>query len=341
MHPMKNCRIISWLFVIGSITLIVAVSILLVSKLTAKSPQPRIRFEEETWNFGTLSAGEKATHVFKFRNAGDAELEISRIEAPCTCTTALLSTEKLKPGAEGELRVDFKETEERGDLQRIIKVYSNDRVNPVKVLTIEAFLMEPYKVNPPRLYFDTNGSAVLELSSPDEGNLQINKVETSSEYLSAAVSSSKKVDGQLLFQIKVNLSVPPTIHGSHEQVIIHTNKEAYPEIRVPVHIRMEENIRIQPNKLFFGIISSGEAAVQQAVISIPKGSPLHIERIECKSKAILAELVKEKNTIAVKLKQDAPLGRFQDAVKIHTTDPNSPLLELAVYGVVLPVKKAH
>ena len=42
--------------------------------------EPRIKFEQEEFNFGELPEGTVAGHVFKFRNSGDDTLRITRLE---------------------------------------------------------------------------------------------------------------------------------------------------------------------------------------------------------------------------------------------------------------------
>jgi hypothetical protein len=288
--------------------------------------------------------GERASHVFRFRNIGQAELEIRKVGTSCSsCTTATLSSERLNPQAVGELRVDFRETKEAGQLLRTIEVYTNDPSNPIETLTITALVVESYKVSPSRLYFDANGTKELDFSSIASLNLQITNVEASSEYLSAIVGDHQRVDDRIVSRMKVSLSAPASMNRAREYITIHTNSDIVSDIKIPIRIRMGQSISIQPEKLFFGAISSGKQVTRRAVISIPDGSSTRIERIECKSQAVSAECVKEQNRhlVVVKLNPHAPLGRFQDIIQVHTNDPDIPVLELTAYGAVLPVRKTQ
>ena len=47
---------------------------------------PIIEFENLTFNFGSISQGEKASHSFRFKNNGKANLVISKVEGSCGCT---------------------------------------------------------------------------------------------------------------------------------------------------------------------------------------------------------------------------------------------------------------
>ena len=300
-----------------------------------KSSQPKIDFEEEMWDFGTLGTGEKVYHTFRFRNTGDATLYINKIDGSCACTATLLSSTELEPQETGELRVEFNQPTPKS-VPRTVKIYSTDPSTPVKLLTIKATVVQPYDVKPSRLSFDTNGVRELEVYTPVDLNLQLTRVDTSTEYLSAVIGDPERVHHEIRYQVEVNFLAPASVDRLDEQITIHTNRAVDPII-IPVRVRLSQNIKVHPSRLFFGAVSRSEKTVQSAFISIRDASS-GIERIECASQAISADLVKEQNTkyaIVVQLNSDAPLGRFQEQIRIHTNDPSTPLLELAVYGIVL------
>jgi len=320
---------------LGILALVVA-SLLFQGNL-AKSSRPRIEFEEETWDFGTLAVGEKVFHNFKFRNSGDATLQINKIDSSCACAATLLSSTALKPQETGELKVEFKQLTPK-NVPRTVKIYSTDSSTPVKTLTIRANVVQPYDVKPPRLYFDAGGTRELEIFSAADLNLELTQVETSTEYLSAVIEAPENVHAKVKFPVKVRFLAPTSIQNLDEQIIIHTNREVAP-IVIPVRVQMmSHNIEIHPKMLFFGAVSKGKKVVRSAFISMPDGHSA-IERVECKSQAISANLVKEREkkiVVDVELRSDAALGRFQDRIKIHINDLNTPLLEFTVYGMVLP-----
>ena len=44
-------------------------------------PSPQIEFKEMEFDFGLIKEGEKATHTYKFRNAGTDTLRIEKVHA--------------------------------------------------------------------------------------------------------------------------------------------------------------------------------------------------------------------------------------------------------------------
>ncbi|MEX2595745.1 MAG: DUF1573 domain-containing protein [Salibacteraceae bacterium] len=84
-----------------------------------------ISFEEEVFDFGTITQGEKVTHVFKFRNTGDADLVIVSAKGSCGCTVPEWPKEPIKPGAEGEINVVFNSEGKSGKQHKRVSVVAN------------------------------------------------------------------------------------------------------------------------------------------------------------------------------------------------------------------------
>jgi peptidoglycan-associated lipoprotein len=67
---------------------------------------PIMHFDERVVDLGTVKKGEKRTHTYEFTNKGDTDLVISIISA-CDCTTTDYSTDPVKPGGSGKIKVTF------------------------------------------------------------------------------------------------------------------------------------------------------------------------------------------------------------------------------------------
>ena len=92
---------------------------------------PKIEFlEPTTFDFGKVIGGEKVSHTFKFKNTGNADLEIYLVKTSCRCTASLLSNKIIKPGAAGELQVAFSSAGYIGKVIRTTDILSNDPENP-------------------------------------------------------------------------------------------------------------------------------------------------------------------------------------------------------------------
>lgn len=104
---------------------------------------PKIKFNEEAWNFGELKQGEILTHVFMFKNEGNETLTIKRVRTSCGCTAALVTNKEIAPGKEGEIKVTLNTRGFSGKLAKYIDVESNDPAQPHKMLTVSADIEIP------------------------------------------------------------------------------------------------------------------------------------------------------------------------------------------------------
>ncbi len=112
---------------------------------------PRIKFREESKDFGKMKQGKVLTHTFVFKNEGDETLVIKRVKTSCGCTAALLSKKEIAPGAEGEIKLTYNTKGFQGKNTKYIDVESNDSAQPRKRLTVSAEIEVPPR---PRIFLD-------------------------------------------------------------------------------------------------------------------------------------------------------------------------------------------
>lgn len=85
---------------------------------------PKVKFEQEVYNFGEIKEGEKVTYSFKFKNEGKTPLVVSNVSATCGCTTPETPA-PVKPGDEGVIRVVFDSAGKSGMQDKVITITSN------------------------------------------------------------------------------------------------------------------------------------------------------------------------------------------------------------------------
>jgi len=82
-------------------------------------------FEESEVDFGTLKQGEKKTHLFKFKNTGDADLIIEFASGSCGCTVPAWPEDTIKPGETGEILVEYDSKDKEGDESTEVNIIAN------------------------------------------------------------------------------------------------------------------------------------------------------------------------------------------------------------------------
>ena len=112
---------------------------------------PKIKFREESKDFGKMEQGEVLTHIFVFKNEGDETLKIKKVTTSCGCTAVMLFKEEIAPGEEGEIKITFNTKGFEGKNTKYINVESNDPAQPRKRLTVSAEIEIPPR---PRIFLD-------------------------------------------------------------------------------------------------------------------------------------------------------------------------------------------
>jgi len=90
---------------------------------------PKIEFESQVFDFGTIKQGEKAEYVYKFKNTGKSELVIRKTKASCGCTVVDPADKIIPPGKESSLKASFNSTGKEGKQNKTITVITNDPKN--------------------------------------------------------------------------------------------------------------------------------------------------------------------------------------------------------------------
>lgn len=86
---------------------------------------PEIKFDEEVFDFGKITQGEKVSHAFTFKNVGKKNLIISGASGSCGCTVPEWPKEPIKPGGEGTINVVFSSEGKSGMQEKTVTVVTN------------------------------------------------------------------------------------------------------------------------------------------------------------------------------------------------------------------------
>ncbi len=97
--------------------------------------QGKFQFETDSHDFGSVVEGDLATHVFKFKNVGNAPIVMTNVRASCGCTTPEWSKLPVLPGKEGIIKAVYNSKGRPGNFTKSITITSNAS-EPVKSLKI-------------------------------------------------------------------------------------------------------------------------------------------------------------------------------------------------------------
>ena len=103
---------------------------------------PDMKFDIETYDFGTIKQGDKVTHDFEFVNTGKEPLVISEAHGSCGCTVPQWPKEPVAKGSKGLIHVEFNSTGKMGMQDKTVTISSNAKTGQ-KVLHLKGNVEAP------------------------------------------------------------------------------------------------------------------------------------------------------------------------------------------------------
>jgi hypothetical protein len=97
-----------------------------VTSVIQSTNGPVLTFDELEFDFGTITQGDTATHVFKFKNTGNEPLIISEAHGSCGCTQPIFPKEPIKPNGTGVMKVSFNSAGKLGVQDKMVTVTYGD-----------------------------------------------------------------------------------------------------------------------------------------------------------------------------------------------------------------------
>ena len=88
---------------------------------------PDLKFDIETYDFGTIKQGDKVTHDFDFVNTGKEHLVISQATGSCGCTVPQWPKEPVTKGSKSTIHVEFNSTGKMGMQDKTVTITSNSK----------------------------------------------------------------------------------------------------------------------------------------------------------------------------------------------------------------------
>ena len=102
-------------------------ALVLLLALTADvAAQGRLTVEAPRRDLGQVDEGTTPAVTFTVRNAGDAPLRLTSVEASCGCTAPDYPTDALAPGADAEIRVTYDTRGRPGPFDKAVFVRAGD-----------------------------------------------------------------------------------------------------------------------------------------------------------------------------------------------------------------------
>lgn len=101
----------------------------------------------ENLTAGNYLRGKEVEYVINFKNTGDSELKISSVQTSCGCSSALASSDVLKPGEAGSIKFTFN-GQGFGQVMKSVIVSTNEVESNYHTIHVNMNMVDPLSVNP-------------------------------------------------------------------------------------------------------------------------------------------------------------------------------------------------
>jgi hypothetical protein len=187
--------------------------------------RPVIIFENTVQDFGIMMQNAREDFCFTFSNNGDSILKIIDCKSYCQCTVIedpLL--QEIKPGEMGYIKGVFHAGEEKGEIERMIRVKTNESENAVHYLTIKADVTEVILIEPVNTMVlpDPSGESdhiTKEITVTHTHNTPflLNEIKSKVNFLSARIigeeaGKKKEMKSEYTIQVTIDRSGIPQFH---------------------------------------------------------------------------------------------------------------------------------
>ncbi len=117
---------------------------------------PKLECRDRIYDFGTVDGSTPVSHTFQIRNAGDSDLVIKKIHAPCGCTAFQVANKILPPGESLGIPVTVSLQGRKGFQEKGVYLETNDPASSPLQLLLRGTVGSGVEVQPPMMTLRKN-----------------------------------------------------------------------------------------------------------------------------------------------------------------------------------------
>ena len=122
----------------------------------AANASPKLECRESVYDFGTVDGSSPVSHTFQIRNAGESDLVIKKIHAPCGGTAFRLPNKILPPGQSLEIPVTVSLGGRKGFQEKAVYLETNDSASRSLKLLLRGTVGSGIEIQPPMMTLRKN-----------------------------------------------------------------------------------------------------------------------------------------------------------------------------------------
>ena len=264
----------------------------------SQSKGPRIEVGDTEVDLGSVFYTKSFSHVFEFRNVGDVPLTLEVKKRSCQCLSDLFDCAKVNPGAEGRLKVAHapKNPPTRAGLNSFtVLVGTNDPEKPELLFSVKVRLVRSVEAVPSSLDFGrlSNGEEsvkefVIECFG-ESGVPEILSCSCPSPLLTVEeLLREHEKDGASRIRFRAVLKAPEAPGAFGTAIQCETTCARIPFLEIPVQAFVPYPLRVQPERVLFGVVEPGTPSSRAIRLQVPPSVPDSL-RWTCPDERITAD----------------------------------------------------
>jgi hypothetical protein len=251
-------------------------------------------------DLGALDKGTSHDVKWELRNAGDATLEILKVEPACGCTVVTFDRQ-IPPGGAGKLSATLNTASLDGSVGKGIVLFTNDPERPKVMLVIRAIVQGSVLTLPDDRLMIRNyanggvGRLLLRRDPTETGSLRPAVVRASAPWIDVRVEEIEQLrpptddfptgrPGDWLIEARLGAGAP---YGQHrESIELATGLGRQPRVEIPVLTDVHPPVSLPFDKLLL----TAAAREETVILSVRKGLEPGALRAEAHPEGLVVEL---------------------------------------------------
>jgi hypothetical protein len=207
-------------------------------------------------------------------------------------------------------------------------------------LNVAGYIRSDILLNPPYVDFNTvdvgqSAERTIDLTYAGNNNWKITGVKTGRPYLDAEVVETGRGNGQVRYQLKVQLKPGAPAGSLLEQIMLQTTDAVAPELPVAVEGKLESSLTVSPSSLFLGILQPGQKVTKQIVVQGKQ--PFKITEVVASDKNFefkTGDVAKKVHLVPVVFTAGSEPGNVNYRIQISTDLGSEVIGEIAAYAQI-------
>ncbi len=324
-------------------TLVAAAILIAAWSSIAPANQLTNLFKTSNHDFGTVARAAKTEYRFTFENPYNQTIHVRSVRTSCGCTTPLVETETVPPGARGSILAKFNTGTHTGARAATLTVTFDKPTFSEVQLHVKGYIRSDVVFQPGEATFGNiqQGSAkTIEVAVDYAGKpaWQINSVTSSDGFITAVPTEISRQNGRIRYSLAISISAEAPVGPLESELVIHTNDRNLTTVPLRLMANISPEISVSPQTLSLGDIVQGDPIKQLIVL---KGhQPFLINSVESDEFDIEISLSEDKKTLhalplILKPKATDFGTEIKGRIRFRTDLPEKPQIDV---GTVFRIK---